>query len=106
MDDTGDTPPGISDVSIIPRPPSEKVYFNGSQYTSWASAREAYNRLAAQPAKSKTWGHTYSMDGENSSFSLYCASCDHSIQLRNPAKFFKEHKCSGHSGTATGVKHE
>jgi hypothetical protein len=71
------------------------INFNNKQRSSWKEARLAYDRLKSDPKKSATWGNTYAKeaDGQQDAFTLHCAGCNHSIQLKNPSKFFSEHKC-------------
>jgi hypothetical protein len=103
--------PTDSDVEELPQSTSSQtvlsITFNNKERSTWKEARTAYDRLESDPRKNSTWGNTSvkEVDGQEHAFTLHCAGCDHSIQLKHPAKFFKEHKCSANGAIQTlGMK--
>jgi hypothetical protein len=99
--DLEELPPSTSSQTVL------SITFNNKKRSTWKEARTAYDRLKSDPRKNSTWCNTYLMeiDGQENAFTLHCAGCDHSIQLKNPVKFFKEHKCSANRAIQTlGMK--
>jgi hypothetical protein len=103
----------LTDSDVVELPPStsshtiSSITFNNKERSTWKEARMAYDRLRSDPKKNSTWGSTYVKEvaEQENAFTLHCAGCDHSIQLKNPAKFFKEHKCNANGALQTlGMK--
>jgi hypothetical protein len=99
--------PTDSDVEELPPSTSSKtvlsITFNNKDRSTWKEARTAYDRLKSDPRKNITWGNTdvKEVDGQKNAFTLHCAGCDHSIQLKNASKLFKKHKCSASGAIKT-----
>jgi hypothetical protein len=103
----------LTESDVVELPPStsshtvSSITFNNKERSTWKEARTAYDRLKSDPKKNSTWGNTYVKEvaEQENAFTLHCAGCDHSIQLKNPAKFFKEHKCNANGALQTlGMK--
>jgi len=93
--DPVDDDPGVVQISSACNSDGSLVKFNNRDMTC-PDARKAYYNLVKDIKKSTTWGNTYIRDDVDDSlrFKLYCSGCNHTIQMGNPSKFFKEHICN------------
>jgi hypothetical protein len=81
----------------------ERAYFNNVEYSSWSTARDKANQKIATAKAGSVWDRVRVVPeledaaDANTPFRLICKRCGQSCQLRNPAKWHRDHKVCGNS---------
>jgi hypothetical protein len=76
----------------------DRIFFNNKEFSSWSSARDQANQKIATAVAGSAWDRLSILpeldDGEDANvpFKLVCKNCGKNCQLRNPAKWHREHK--------------